>query len=326
MLSRVANAIYWLNVYIERAENYARFIDVNLNLTLDLPYGTKEQWDPLVSITGDNRLFQELFGPATKENVINFLAADPANPNSILSCLTAARENTRTVREIVSSEMWELVNKFYLSVKEAISSGRAIQNPHLFFKEVKQSSHLFAGVMDATMSHGEGWHFGRLGRLLERADKTSRILDVKYFILLPATEKVGTPFDNIQWSALLKSSSALEMYRKHYGPITPSHVAEFLLLNQTFPRSIRYCLIKAQESLQAITGSKLGTFFNTAEKRLGRLRGELDYSDINEIITDGLHEFLDEFQTRLNQVGDAIFETFFAMHPKDGMMIKGDSQ
>ncbi|MFI5305134.1 MAG: alpha-E domain-containing protein [Nitrospiria bacterium] len=326
MLSRVANAIYWLNVYIERAENYARFIDVNLNLTLDLPYGTKEQWDPLVSITGDTKFFKDLYGVASKENVINFLAASPANPNSILSCLTSARENARTVREIISSEMWEMVNKFYLWVKEEISSGRAIQNPHVFFMEVKQSSHLFCGIMEATMSHGEGWHFGRLGRLLERADKTSRILDVKYFILLPETENVGTPFDNIQWSALLKSSSALEMYRKQYGPITPSHVAEFLLLNQTFPRAIRYCLVKAQESLQSITGSKLGTFFNMAEKRLGRLRGELDYSDINEIIASGLHEFLDEFQTRLNKVGDAIYETFFAMHPKEETLIKGDSQ
>jgi uncharacterized alpha-E superfamily protein len=326
MLSRVANAIYWLNVYIERAENYARFSDVNLTLSLDSPPGTDEQWEPLVSITGDNKLFQELFGPPTKENVINFLTASPANPNSIISCLTAARENARTVREIVSSEMWELVNKFYLSVKEAISSGRSIQNPHLFFKEVKQSSHLFGGIMDATMSHGEGWHFGRLGRLLERADKTSRILDVKYFILLPATEKSGTPFDNVQWSALLKSSSAFEMYRKQYGPIIPSHVAEFLLLNQTFPRSIRYCLTKAQDSLQSITGSKPGTFMNNAERRLGHLRGELDYSDINEIIAHGLHEFLDNFQTRLNRVGDAIYDTFFAMQPEKGTLITGESQ
>lgn len=326
MLSRVANAVYWLNVYIERAENYARFIDVNLNLTLDLPEGTKEQWDPLVKITGDYPLFQELYGPPTKENVINFLASAPSNPNSILSCLAAARENARTVREIISSEMWEIVNSFYLTLKEVISTGRAVQNPHLFFREVKQFSHLFGGTMDATMSHGEGWHFGRLGRLIERADKTSRILDVKYFILLPNAEKPGTPLDRIQWAALLKSSSALEMYLKHYGPIAPSHVAEFLLLNQTFPRAIRYCLVKAQESLQTITGSRLGTYLNTAEKRLGRLRGELDYSDINEIILTGLHEFLDQFQTRLNHVGNAIFDTFFAMAPPEPLLIKGDSQ
>ena len=185
MLSRVASSIYWLNRYVERAENYARFIEVNLNLSLDLPRGTAEQWEPLVATTGDHESFASRHGKATKDAVIQFLSSDAANPNSILSCLVAARENARSVREVISTDMWEQVNRFHLMVREAVSRGLSSQNLHAFLAEVKANSHLFLGISDATMSHGEGWHFARLGRLLERADKTSRILDVKYFMLLP---------------------------------------------------------------------------------------------------------------------------------------------
>ena len=199
-------------------------------------------------------------------------------------------------------------------VREAVSKGLSSRNLHTFLTDVKANSHLFLGITDATMSHGEGWHFARLGRLLERADKTSRILDVKYFILLPTADEVGTPFDMIQWSDLLKSASALEMYYKRYGRIAPDDVAAFLILDPTFPRAIRYCLIKAEDSLHAISGSDRGSYQNLAEKRLGRLRAELDFVDIDDCVTAGLHEFVDDFQSRLNRVGEAIFETFFAPH------------
>jgi uncharacterized alpha-E superfamily protein len=315
MLSRVASSIYWLNRYVERAENYARFIEVNLNLSLDLPRGTAEQWGPLVATTGDHKLFVSRYEEPTKENVIYFLVADPENPSSILSCLLAARENARSVREIISTDMWEHINRFYLMVKDAVATGMSRHNLHTFMTNVKSASHLLLGITDATMSHGEGWHFARLGRLLERADKTSRILDVKYFILLPAPTEVGTPFDILQWSDLLKSASALEMYYKRYGGISANEVAEFLILDPTFPRAIRYCLIKAEESLHAISGSGSGSYENLAEKRLGRLRSDLDFADITDCVEGGLHEFLDRFQGQLNQVDDAIYETFFAPRP-----------
>jgi len=326
MLSRVASSIYWLNRYVERAENYARFIEVNLNLNLDLPRGTAEQWEPLVAITGDHESFEDRYKKATKENVIQFLTADSENPNSILSCLLAARENGRSVREIISTDMWEQVNRFYLMVRDAVSSGLSSHNLHTFLVDVKAASHLLLGITDATMSHGEGWHFARLGRLLERADKTSRILDVKYFILLPTAAGVGTPFDIIQWSALLKSASALEMYAKRYGRIAPNDVTEFLILDPTFPRSIRYCLIKGEDSLRAISGSERGSYENLAEKRLGRLRAELDFADIEDCVTDGLHEFVDRFQAQLNRVGDAIFETFFAPRPIHSTIVAAEAQ
>lgn len=326
MLSRVASSIYWLNRYIERAENYARFIEVNLNLSLDLPRGTTEQWDPLVATTGDHEGFANRYGKATKEAVIRFLITDVANPNSILSCLTAARENARSVREVISTDMWEQVNRFYLMVRAAASKGLPGQNLHTLLADVKANSHLFLGITDATMSHGEGWHFARLGRLLERADKTSRILDVKYYILLPTVTEVGTPFDIIQWSALLKSASALEMYYKQHGCIAPNPVVEFLILNPNFPRAIRYCLIKGEDSLRAIAGSESDRHNNLAEKRLGRLRSEMDYVDMAEILSGGLHEFLDGFQYKLNRTDDAIYETFFALRPVEGIMAKEKTQ
>ncbi len=314
MLSRVADSIYWLNRYIERADNVARFVDVNLNLMLDLPAGMLQQWEPLILTTGDLDCFQKRYGAMTPENVIQFLTFDPDYHNSIISCVRMARENARSIREIISSEMWEEVNRFYLMVKE--ESERRPQNMlPSFFTQVKLSSHRFAGVMDATMTHNEGWHFGLIGRLQERADKTARILDVKYFYLLPSAEWVGTPLDQIQWISLLKSVSAYEMYRKSQRRINPTSVAEFLILNREFPRSIHFCLRIAQRALYQITGTPMGSWCNQAERCLGRLCAELEYMTINDVIEIGLHEFLDQMQSRINEVGVTIGETFFGLEP-----------
>ena len=312
MLSRVADSIFWMSRYIERAENVARFVDTCLLMSLDLPVLGREQWQPLVDTTGDHEDFAHRYGLATRERVIEFLTFDRENPNSIVSCLRSARENARSVREIISSEMWEQANRFYLMAHAPQAKERAMEDPHGFFTELKLGSHLFVGITDATMSHGEAWHFCRLGRMLERADKTSRIVDVKYFILLPSLEDVGSPVDDIQWSAVLSSTSALEMYRKQFGIILPRNVARFLVLDRAFPRAIHFCLVRADESLHAIANTPLGTFTNLAEQRLGQLRGELAYAQIEDIIAGGLHEFLDSLQNKLNFVGEAIYETFLA--------------
>lgn len=316
MLSRVADSLYWLSRYIERAENVARFIDVNLQLMLDLPAGASEQWKPLVITTGDDGPFAERYQEdATRENVVQFLTFDKENPNSIVSCLRAARENARSVREIISSEMWEQVNVFYLMVHEATATTRVRESPYEFFREIRMASHLFEGLTNATMSHDEAWHFCRMGRLLERADKTSRMVDVKYFLLLPSVADVGTPFDDIQWAAVLRSISALEMYRRRYQDLSRDRIVEFLLLDREFPRSLHSCLIKADESLHAVSGTPIGSFGNPAEQHLGQLRAELAYAHITDIIGSGLHEFLDAFQIKLNLVGESIFATFFALQP-----------
>jgi uncharacterized alpha-E superfamily protein len=327
MLSRVAECIYWMSRYIERAENVARFVDVNLNLSLDLGNSLREQWEPLVFISGDHEAFQERYGTPTRENVVDFLTFDERNPNSILACLRSARENARTVREIIPTPVWEEVNKFYFEVKSAARNGRSMDSPYEFFSQVKRTGQLMVGIMEAGMSRGEGWHFARVGRLLERADKTSRLVDVKYYILLPSISEVGTPVDITQWSALLKSTGALDMYRKTFGRITPDKVAHFLILDRDFPRAMRFCLIQAEESLHAITATPLGSFSNPAERRLGQVRSELDYAQIRDIIDQGLHEFIDRFQTKLNGVGEAMGHTFFGADPTlDGVQVMNQIQ
>ncbi|MGW8195343.1 MAG: alpha-E domain-containing protein, partial [Desulforhopalus sp.] len=309
MLSRVANSIYWMCRYIERAENVARFIGVNLNLLLDMPAEKEKQWAPLIMTTGDQDLYEKKESIYNEEAVIWFLTFDRQYPNSILSCVAAARENARTIREVISSEMWEHLNQFYLELITEESIKMALHDPHRFYHIIKMRSHLFTGLMECTMSHGEAWNFARIGMMLERADKTSRILDVKYFMLLPQANLVNAPIDNIQWIAVLRSTSGFEMYRKELHQVTPHNVANFLIFDKQFPRSIYHCLAKAQTYLHRISGSPQGAATNLAEKRLGRLMADLEYTDIDEVIASGLHEFLDDLQTRLNLLGDAIGTT-----------------
>lgn len=313
MLSRVANSVYWMSRMIERAENVARFIDVNYNLTLGDGSPFVNQWEPLVFTTGDYELFKKSYDTASRENVLKFLAFDRDNPNSIMSCVAAARENARTIRETITSPMWEHVNRFYLMLKNAVNDSSILYDPVSFCAEVRNASHTLVGTTYTTMSHGEAWHFLRLGRLLERADKISRIADVQYYLLLPKAEDIGTSLDVVRWSALLRSNSALEMYRRMYGAIEPDKVAKFLILDRHFPRSIRFCLIGAQHSVTEITGSRPGTFRLRTEQLIGRLSSEFDYMSIEEIIEQGMHEFIDDFQTRVNNVGNAIHEDFFTV-------------
>ena len=163
------------------------------------------------------------------------------------------------------------------------------------------------------MTHGEAWHFLHMGRMLERADKTSRILDVKYFILLRSVDDVGTPFDDVQWAAVLRSASAFEMYRKRHGRISPNRIAEFLLLDREFPRAIHFCLLCARDSLHSISGTPVGTFRNSPEKLLGQLCSDLSFTSVDEVLKRGLHEYLDDLQDRMNDVGIGIYEEFLAL-------------
>lgn len=314
MLSRVAESMYWMARYVERAENVARIMDANYHMILDLPNGVGEQWEPLIVTTGDEKLFKEFYGAFNEENVVKFLTFDTRNPNSILSCLQMARENARSVREWISSEMWQQINTFYLLVKEVSrkSSGK-IEIPHEFFVEIMLASHLFTGLSQNTMTHGNVWQFAQLGRMLERADKTARIIDVKYFILLPSVEYVGTPFDHILWGSILRSASAFEMYRKRHGQIVPDQIIEFLTLDAEFPRAIHHCLIMAELSLRNISGTMRGRFTNRAEKELGKLLADIDYTTVEDIKAIGLHQFLDGLQTQLNQIGELVYETFFSI-------------
>jgi uncharacterized alpha-E superfamily protein len=311
MLSRVAESIYWLSRYIERAENVARFIDVNRNLTLGEVDSLSRQWTPLVYTTADQDAFAERYRDASRANVIRFLAFDEENENSIVSCVAKARENARTIREVISSVVWEQLNKFFFMVRDQPPTEDVLEQPQEFCERVRLASHLLVGAMSATMPYDEGWHFSQLGRMIERADKTSRIVDVQYYLLLPDKRQVGTAVDVVRWSALLRSAGALEPYRRLHGKIVPERVAEYLLLDRRFPRSMHFGVIRAHESLRDITGSETGTFQNRSERELGRLRATMDYAEIDEVLSNGLHEFIDEFQSQLNQIGAAVRQDFF---------------
>ena len=313
MLSRVADAIYWMSRYVERAENVARFADVSLNLALDMPSGAPEPWAALVAVTGDDAFFARAYGEPTRENVLRFLTFDREYPSSVLSCLRAARENARTVREIISSEMWEQVNKAYLLVREASSLSSCLEAPHEFLAAVKEASHLFVGTTYLPLPLDGRQHQMCIGQSFERADKTSRILDVKDFVPGPA----GSGYEELAWSALLKSASALEMYRKRHGVIVPARVLEFLVLDRRFPRSLRYCISKAERSLQAIVGATLEGRESKAERALGRLRAELEFATVDDVLARGLHAYMDAMQEKLNEVGEAVWATFVAVQPED---------
>lgn len=313
MLSRVAESLYWMNRYVERAENISRFIEVNWHLTLEQPDNEFQEWRALVSITGDNDIFLKRYSNFTKENVVSFLMFDTIYPHSVISCLRSARENARSVRDIMPNEIWEQINTFYHFVEDTGSRQTTVyENPYGFCQQIQLKSMMLGGIENDAMSHGEGWHFCRLGRYLERADKTSRILDVKYFILLPDVRYVGTTFDDVQWAALLRATGGLNAYRHQYRRIFPSNTTQFLLFDPDFPRSVSHCLTAAQESLHAISGTPKGSFRNAAEQRLGQLRGELAYTDINTVFKTGLHEFTDQLQFKMNQVHDAVAEVFFS--------------
>ena len=311
MLSRVAGSVYWLFRYLERAQNIARFINADFNQYLEDQANQGNLWVSLVAITGDGEFYQEHYSSYSRENIIRFLTLDPEYPNSILNAVINARENARSIREIISSEMWEQINSLYLMVREAAARG-ASDDPYEFCKEVVNSCYHFIGLFYSTMNRGEAWHFSRLGMLLERADKTSRILDVKYFILLPDPTWVGTAYDNTQWAALLKSVSGLEMYRKVYRRTTPRDVAEFLLFDRSFPRSVLHCIHYCEDSLKALSGATRDGALNLAQKSLFRLRTDLETGSVAEVMDQGLHGYLDALQTRLNQVDQDIFQVFFA--------------
>jgi uncharacterized alpha-E superfamily protein len=307
MLSRVAEALYWTSRYVERAENVARLVAVNGYLTLDLP-STLDQWSPLIEAMGGNDLFEERYDRPSQENVVRFLTYEEDYPSSILASVHAARANARSVREFITLEMWEQLNRLYLSLGSAKASGLVSQD---WFDEIVTGCQLVGGITDSTMSHNEGWHFYRLGRMIERADNTSRMLDVRYLFSLPADSATTRPYEDILWAALLRSISALEMYRKKHRQITPDRLVDFLILDPDFPRSIHHRVVESEEAIRAVFETPSRTFHNLAEQRLGRLRARLDYISVQEIQALGVHEFIDTLQLELNAANEAVFETFF---------------
>jgi uncharacterized alpha-E superfamily protein len=313
MLSRTAHDLVWMSRHVERAENTARMLDVTYRMSL-LPYQVLEpgqEWAepwalPLVS-SGLASSFYESYSELTADNVINFMALDASNPSSIYCCLRGARENARAQRGAITSEMWESLNTTWIEMRNMDFVGLKANGIGEFFELVKMRSHLFRGVTFGTMLRDEGYSFIRLATFLERADNTARILDVKYHTLLPSAADVGGAVDYYQWSALLRSVSAFDAYRRIYRDIIiPRRVAELLILRDDLPRSLHACMNAIYEILQQLSDSDS----LEPERLAGEIHAQLHYGRVEQIFALGLHEYLMEFLQKISTLGSEINSHF----------------
>jgi uncharacterized alpha-E superfamily protein len=314
MLSRVANNLYWMSRHIERAENTARLLDVTYRMSL-LPYrimepgqSWAEPWALPLVINGLATAYYERYpGALAAGNVLRFMVLDAANPSSIYSCIQSARENARTARGAITAEMYEDINSFWLELRDRDYDGLQARGISGFFEWVKMRSHQFRGVTFGTSLRDEGYGFIRLGTFIERADNTARLLDVKYHTLLPSVADVGGAVDYYQWGALLRSVSAFDAYRKVYRDvITPMRVAELLVLRDDVPRSLHACMNEIYDILKELCGPSS----REVERLAGEIHAHLHYGRTEQIISQGLHEYLMSFLEKLGALNDEIDRQF----------------
>ncbi|WP_018411303.1 alpha-E domain-containing protein [Methyloversatilis thermotolerans] len=309
MLSRTADHLYWMARYIERAENVARMLDVNYRMSMvpQADGGVDAGWGATLSINGLEEAFRAKRAEATMDAVLDFMVFDTTNPSSIMNCLRAARENAHAVRGTITSEMWETTNDTWLKMREYPRWKLAGSEIGEFFEWVKFRSHLSRGVTVGTMVRDEALHFLRLGTFLERADATARFIDVKYHMLVDAAAPPDAAADYYQWSALLRSVSAFEVYRKVYRDlITPVKVTELLILNDRMPRSLRRSMVEVYENLLAVSNYRS----RETERRAGELQASLKFGRIEDVFARGLHEYLTQFIVRVNDLGNRISNDF----------------
>jgi uncharacterized alpha-E superfamily protein len=309
MLSRVADSLYWMSRYLERAEHTARLIDVDFQLRLDQsPEAGSDRWW---------RLLEALQAPPPEDGKIDattlthILTLDKTNSSSIISCVAAARENLRQVREQCSSDMWEQLNRLYLQVNSTTSSEAWLLHSYVFFRAVREGAHLFQGVTDSTMSHGEGWQYIQLGRFVERTEEVARLIGA-YFSRLPySVDQAVESEEYLEWVGLLKSCAAFEAYCKKYtAEIRPLRVAEFLLLNPEFPHSVRFSVDKVHAALAAIaefTERKAEQPVRLA----GRLQATLSFSQIDEVMAAGANAYVENVREQCVQAHTAIHQIYF---------------
>jgi uncharacterized alpha-E superfamily protein len=326
MISRVAEHCFWMSRYLERAESTARILEVNEALLLDFSVPTGEQWLPLLIISGTAGMLETTDG----ESVQTFLTWDEGNPISIQSSLAAARENARIIREVISADMWERINYYYLWIQTPAARELYERGRSDFYNQIKRINQLVLGISEGTMSHGETWEFYLLGKYLERSSQTARILDVKYHHLLPRLEDVGTPIDNAHWTAILKSCSAYEPFLKKRLLGDPAHsVAEFLILDRLFPRSVRYCLSDCRQRVHKVSGRPLAQPGNEAEHMLDALVRWLNLVKIDDFLRAGLHQELVRVINRIDEIGNAIYRTYFDVRvelPRAGAVTSAEAE
>ncbi|HQR58628.1 MAG TPA: alpha-E domain-containing protein [Azonexus sp.] len=307
MLSRTADHLFWMSRYIERAESLARLLDVTWQMSL-VPQSlaaANQNWNAIIALNSLEEKFADRYSAVNAENVLRFMVSDTGNHASILSCLRLTRENAHAVRGTITSEMWETMNSTWLEAREKSFEQIANAGVGEFFDWVKMRSSLSRGTTLGTLLQDEAYHFIRLGTLLERADNTARILDVKYHVLRPYGDEGATDF--YQWGALLRSVSAFEVYRKAYRDvITPERVAELLILRSDMPRSLHFCMNGVVKNLELIANRQSGE----TQRQAGLLHAQLHYARIEDILEHGLHEYLTDFMDRIYMLGDGVSKNF----------------
>ncbi|MCA1799443.1 MAG: alpha-E domain-containing protein [Xanthomonadaceae bacterium] len=312
MLSRVAESLYWMARYLERAEDLARLINVNSNLVLDLPHRFDFGWEPLIEITGDRERFDELYEELDERSVVRFLVADRRNTGSILSALDLARENLRTTRDIVPREAWEQLNDLYMTARQRTHSGVPKRGRYEFLNNLIRSCQQITGLLAGTMSRNEAYWFIKAGRYLERADMTTRIVDVRSEDLLAERSDDLTPFENIQWMSVLKSLTAYQMYRHHVRlRVRAPDVLRFLLQHELFPRAVVHCLGEVTASLQHLPNH------GAPVHAVHVVQADVREVDVQMLWQDELHRFLDRLQVSIADLHGEINATWFAVEQED---------
>lgn len=306
MLSRVASNIYWMARYIERAENTARLVNVNTHLLLDLPKKIRLGWEPIIDISSSRNEFYELYSTADERSVVNFMVTDLKNPSSILSSLNLARENARTIRDIIPREAWEQINELYLQSKSKAATVLTYRHRYDYLRSVILGTQTITGLLAGTMTHDEGYNFLRMGRNLERADMTTRIIDVRSATLLPEMAEDLTPFENLQWVGVLKSLTAYQMYRREVRlRVSRPDVLKFLLQEDRFPRALYHTLLEVESCLHTMPKHEKPLLL---VKKLQRV---LLRAKPQELKQEKLHEFIDVLQLGLITINDSISKTYF---------------
>jgi uncharacterized alpha-E superfamily protein len=308
LLSSVAERMYWMARYIERAENTARIILVHNNLMLDMPRRIAIGWEPLVFIMGSMSTFGEHYGEASERNVVRFLVSDKNNPNCIACSLAMARENLRTTRAIVPRAAWETLNDLFEFTRENLASGISRRGRYAYMERVIDGCQLLTGKLSGTMSHDLSYDFLRMGRNMERADMTTRVIDVRATNLLPNQNDELKPFEDIQWKSVLDSLMAYQMYRRHvHVRVRGRQALRFLLQESEFPRSVQYCLGEVEQCLHRLPGNE------SSLRALGRARRMVQEVAIDRIVREGLNDFIDELQLVHGELHDQLTATYFSL-------------
>jgi uncharacterized alpha-E superfamily protein len=315
LLARYADCIFWLARYVERAENLARILDVNETFSRDSRGG--QNWRSIIQLNSDEERFFAGGRKISAQSVVEFYVLDADNPTSIVSAIHSARENARTLRPLISTEMWVQLNIFYNHLASISVADLAPGRLAALFTTIKEACQTHTGITEGTFFRDQGWYFYQLGRYIERADQTTRLLDIKYHLLLPEIADVGSPTDVSQWNALLRSAAGYHAYRRlHAASTTPARVAGFLLLNQAFPRSVHHCVREVGRLLGDVKSRYSLRGGNDAAEELDRLRAVLGTLTIMAILSEGLHEFLDLIQQQLIAVSRDLSIAFFGYEPE----------